>query len=133
MYIYLVPPIGAYFKLKNLQSNRCMYSNSDGRFNDYTCENHEDQWWRLQVEHSSNENYYRIQNKQSGKCVYSNSDGRFNVYNCNDYQDQWWTFQSKPDNDNYFRINNLQSKFSYKYNKTSIICEYPYVYIYIYI
>ena len=90
-----------------------MYSNSDGRFDDYTCNaDYADQWWRLQIEHSSNKNYYRIQNKQSGKCVYSNSDGRFNVYNCYDYQDQWWTFQVKPDNDNYFRISNLQSKFS---------------------
>ena len=99
-----------YFKLKNLESNQCIYSNSDGRFDVWNCGDYQDQWWYLEVTHNSNDDYYRIRNKESGKCVYSNSDGRFYVFNCNTYDDQYWIFETKSDDVNYFRIKNYQSK-----------------------
>ena len=105
-----------YFKLKNFESNQCIYSNSDGRFNVWNCDDHQyqDQWWYLEVRHNVYDNYYRIKNKESEKCLYSNSDGRFYVWICDNlFDDQYWIFETKSDDINYFKIKNYQSKLRY--------------------
>ena len=97
-----------------------MYSNSDGRFSHSSCGTYVDQYWYLEVTHSSNQNYYRIKNKESGECVFLDSDERFGVYDCDTYDDQYWTFEAKSGDPNYFRIKNYQSRymlyFQYIYN-----------------
>ena len=53
------------YRIRNKQAeDRCVYSNSDGRFSVYFCNPYSDQYWAFEV-NPSNDSFFRIKNNKS--------------------------------------------------------------------
>lgn len=87
------------YKIKGVQSEKCIYSNRDGRFSHYDCtDNQPDQNFKFE----SFGDGYKIKGVDSNKCIHSSSDGRFNHYDCGSYGDQR------------FKLESVDGKYKYK-------------------
>ena len=117
------------YQLKSVNSNKCLFNNSDGRFNVTDCVmEYNDQHWKF-IPKDSTSTTFQLKNINSNKCVFNNSDGRFNVSDCvMEYNDQHWklipkdstTFQLKNVNSNKCLFNNSDGRF----NVTDCVMEY---------
>lgn len=70
------------YRLQNVNSSKCLYSNADGRFNTYTCLAYDDQYWNL-TKIDNETNVYMCTSVNSAKSLYNNKKGNVGVYTTN--------------------------------------------------
>ena len=98
------------YQLKNINSNKCLYNNADGRFSTSSCDsNYNDQQWKF-IPIDINKNIFQLQSKNSNNCFYNNADGRFSIAGCNsNYNDQHWKFIPIDISNNIYQLQSINS------------------------
>eukprot|EP01083_Nonionella_stella_P054908 144900_1 len=88
-----VPPMDVWFQLKNKQTDKCMYSNTEGGRNElgsHQCvQDWNDQSWSI---YRQDGEWFMLRNQNSGLCVYSNGErDEIFHYQCHpEFEDQWF-------------------------------------------
>jgi len=105
------------YRLKNINSTKCLYSNEDGRFGNYTCIDFDDQYWNL--EKMPEKNTYRFTDVNSKKSLYNTASGKLGVADPgtgagpgigNDSSSQHWTLIPVENQDNVYQFKNINSQ-----------------------
>ena len=78
------------YRLKNINSTNCLYNNSDGRFNTFTCIDFNDQYWTLSAV-PGQVNTYMFKGVNSYYSLYADTNGKFStaISDINNPTQQW--------------------------------------------
>jgi hypothetical protein len=77
------------YRLQDVNSTNCLYNNTDGRFNTFTCIDFNDQFWDI-MPVSGEVNTYQFRNANSIYFLYADTNGNFSTSIYNDNTSKFW-------------------------------------------
>ncbi len=124
------------YRLQNVSSSKCLYSNADGRFNNYTCLAYDDQYWKLtKIENETN--VYTCTNVNSAKSLYDNKKGTVGVYANKNFgtniieiveniiieKEEYWELIPVPNQPDVYQFKNVNSSNCMSNNFNTYKCD----------
>jgi len=77
------------YRLQDVNSTNCLYNNTDGRFNTFTCIDFNDQYWDI-IPVSGEVNTYQFRNANSIYSLYADTNGNFSTSYATDNSGKFW-------------------------------------------
>jgi hypothetical protein len=118
------------YRLKAINSQKCLYNNRDGRFGTYQCINFDDQYWTLSAV-PGQMNTYMFKGVNSYYSLYADTNGTFRTAksNINDPTQQWELIPIRGQSDTYQLKNRKTSSCLYnnadgRFNMSGCVAAY---------